>query len=454
MTNRTYEGKEPYIFISYAHKDSQRVLPIIEGLQNRGFRVWYDAGIEAGTEWPEYIAEHLMHAECVIAFISENSLASPNCRQEIFFAMDERKSILVVYLDDIVVSPGIRMRLGPLQALYRYRHPTEESFLETLAGAKILQSCLAVSKLPDSEKLPMDSKDASVSADEALSLATKAFIRDQFEEMFHWYRVAAECGNVQGMIQLAWCYRYGHGVRSDLNEAILWYKAAAEKGDCSAMFQIGDCYERQLNQPRNAFTWYLAAAEEGDIAAILCLARCFRTGYGTTRDLNASIFWYRKAADSGNLEAQFQLGTCYEEIEDMDSAAHWYQIAAEIGHAEAMYRFGECLYHGFGIEEDLDEAFNWFLDSADRGVAAAMFRLGSCYHYGTGVAKDPVQAAYWYQQAAEKGFIKAFCRLAWCYEAGLGVTRNLEEATRLYRRAAEQGSTDAQQALRRLGQKF
>ena len=59
MALRAYEGREPYIFISYAHKDMAKVLPIIEGLAEKGFRIWYDAGIEAGTEWPEYIAEHL-----------------------------------------------------------------------------------------------------------------------------------------------------------------------------------------------------------------------------------------------------------------------------------------------------------------------------------------------------------------------------------------------------------
>ena len=40
-----YEGTEPYIFISYAHKNTDQVIPIISVLQNRGFRVWYDAGI-------------------------------------------------------------------------------------------------------------------------------------------------------------------------------------------------------------------------------------------------------------------------------------------------------------------------------------------------------------------------------------------------------------------------
>ena len=47
----TYEGHEPYIFVSYPHKDSDRIRPLIQGLQERGFRVWYDSGIEVGSEF-------------------------------------------------------------------------------------------------------------------------------------------------------------------------------------------------------------------------------------------------------------------------------------------------------------------------------------------------------------------------------------------------------------------
>ena len=55
-----YEGTEPYIFISYSHKDSNVVFPAIRALQEAGYPVWYDAGIQAGSEWPEYIASHLV----------------------------------------------------------------------------------------------------------------------------------------------------------------------------------------------------------------------------------------------------------------------------------------------------------------------------------------------------------------------------------------------------------
>ena len=43
-----YRGEKPYIFVSYAHVDSETVLPIAEELHKRGYRVWYDEGIEAG----------------------------------------------------------------------------------------------------------------------------------------------------------------------------------------------------------------------------------------------------------------------------------------------------------------------------------------------------------------------------------------------------------------------
>ena len=39
-----YEGNDKYIFVSYAHKDSQKVVPIVETLSSNGFRVWYDSG--------------------------------------------------------------------------------------------------------------------------------------------------------------------------------------------------------------------------------------------------------------------------------------------------------------------------------------------------------------------------------------------------------------------------
>ena len=121
---RAYEGKEPYIFISYAHKDSEAVLPIIRRLQDENHRVWYDAGIEAGTEWPEYIAEHIKDCACFVCFITQSALDSHNCRREINYAIKLKKNMLTAYLEDVELSDGMEMQLDILQAIFRSRPST------------------------------------------------------------------------------------------------------------------------------------------------------------------------------------------------------------------------------------------------------------------------------------------------------------------------------------------
>ena len=147
-----YNGNEPYIFVSYSHKDGPAVLRIVEALNDNGFRVWYDNGIEAGTEWPEYIAERLMSSQVVIAFMSRNSQESHNCRREIHFAIELKKELLVVYLEDFDLSPGMRLQLSALQAMYRTKCSDDADFCARLCNAAILQKC----KIPGSAPKPAD----------------------------------------------------------------------------------------------------------------------------------------------------------------------------------------------------------------------------------------------------------------------------------------------------------
>ncbi len=56
---KPYEGSRPYVFISYSHRDSDRVLDIISELDRRKLRLWYDEGIPAGSDWPKNIESHM-----------------------------------------------------------------------------------------------------------------------------------------------------------------------------------------------------------------------------------------------------------------------------------------------------------------------------------------------------------------------------------------------------------
>ena len=151
---RPYEGTQPYIFVSYAHKNDAAVLEIIGTLQSRGFRVWYDEGIEAGSEWPESIASHLERAQLVLAFLSPAYLRSDNCRKEMHYALTKKKPVINVYLEQTELSPGMEMQIGNLFALMKYTYPSEEYFYDKLFSAELLDADKFAGEVPELPDAP------------------------------------------------------------------------------------------------------------------------------------------------------------------------------------------------------------------------------------------------------------------------------------------------------------
>ncbi len=136
-----YSGDEPYIFASYSHMDKDRVFHIIRLLQRRGYRVWFDEGVDPGTEWEDNIAEHLAAAGYLIPFFSKNFFGSQNCNDELFYARELGLNILPVYLEEVELDPGIAMRFGRRQALFFHKYNDVNQFLIKLDTAKDIAVC-------------------------------------------------------------------------------------------------------------------------------------------------------------------------------------------------------------------------------------------------------------------------------------------------------------------------
>lgn len=136
-----YEGNKPYVFVSYAHRDDAIVYPLIEKLIAKGFRVWYDSGIKAGDEWPEYIANHIGKCGCALICLSGSAAESTHCRQEITFAIGKHVNFLSVYLENVNLPDGLQMQLGNNQALFRSNFPDLDSLVDEIASAEVMQCC-------------------------------------------------------------------------------------------------------------------------------------------------------------------------------------------------------------------------------------------------------------------------------------------------------------------------
>lgn len=127
---KTYNGNAPYLFVSYAHKDAERVLPFVEELDRNNYRLWYDAGINVGANWPEVVASHLLNSSRVIFFISKNFLDSQNCIREVNYAVAERKEMLCVLMDEVKLPEDLSMQLSTVKKI------AMSSLSETVAKIK------------------------------------------------------------------------------------------------------------------------------------------------------------------------------------------------------------------------------------------------------------------------------------------------------------------------------
>ena len=137
---KPYEGTDPYVFVSYSHKDKNEVFEVIRMMQEAGYRIWYDEGIDPASEWDENIAEHINKCSYLIAFISPDYINSQNCRDEISYARDLNKERLLVYLKETRLPAGMAMRLMRLQAIHKYKYAASSDFADKLFSAKGIET--------------------------------------------------------------------------------------------------------------------------------------------------------------------------------------------------------------------------------------------------------------------------------------------------------------------------
>lgn len=130
----SYSGTEPFLFVSYSHKDGELVFKEIERLHKLGFRIWYDEGIDPGSEWTEEIAEALTKCGQFLVFISANSVASQNVRNEINFAINKRRPFLAVHFEQVELPMGLELQMASIQAILKWSM-TEERYWRKLDSA-------------------------------------------------------------------------------------------------------------------------------------------------------------------------------------------------------------------------------------------------------------------------------------------------------------------------------
>ena len=89
-------------------------------------------------------------------------------------------------------------------------------------------------------------------------------------------------------------------------------------------------------------------------------------------------------------------------IADIDKKIAEYKKDAEAGDANAQFNLGVCYEKGTGVAIDKREAFKWYKCAAEAGDSIAQFNLGVMYRVGEGIAVNNSEAFKWCKLAAEK----------------------------------------------------
>jgi TolB-like protein len=121
-----YHGDDPYVFVSYAHDDADLVFPEMQRLKDAGFNVWYDEGIRPGSTWREEVALALTESKLFLYFVTDSSVKSENCHQELNFALSRERRILAVHLTPTQLTAGIELSLSNKQAIIKHEMPDAE----------------------------------------------------------------------------------------------------------------------------------------------------------------------------------------------------------------------------------------------------------------------------------------------------------------------------------------
>ena len=326
-------------------------------------------------------------------------------------------------------------------------------------------------------------------------------------EAVSWYRKAAEQGDATAQMNLGWMFENGAGVDQDYTEAARLYRLAAEQGDAMAQNNLGWLYKKGWGVPDDqlaAVKWFQKSAEQGEKLGAENLAWMYAQGaYGTNVNGQGAAEqvrsggiapnhelaekWMRQAVDVNTPDGQYKFANLvYSEVDNdghqdssrFSAAAEWFRKAAEQGYADAQYQLADMYNTGELGNEQRSNCIPWFLKAAAQGHAAAQAKVGELtvfypnnellksvnnieilrqsgekgnlnaqyqlakrYQFGMGVPKDPAEAFKWMQKAAHNDTASsvigsAIYNLAVMYEKGEGVTQDMAQAHSLYLVAA------------------
>lgn len=198
--------------------------------------------------------------------------------------------------------------------------------------------------------------------------------------------------------------------------------------------------------PVQSAYWYRRAADQGDPEAQAELGYFYMAGVGVPRDESTAIKWFTRAAGSGSRLAKLNLAAIYMKgigvHRDTTLGFNILNQLAQKGYPVAESYLGIAYYCGFGVPVNRSTAEKWFAKSAKAGDPEGEFAMGTLYSIDENHAHDLVKAAEFLERASKSGYVPAMHALGLLLvnHPEIAQQRMPGEATQLLESAAESGN--------------
>lgn len=274
-------------------------------------------------------------------------------------------------------------------------------------------------------------EDAKNKIAELESYKNKSISNYKNESYFDKCKREAEKGDAGAQYELGVCYATGNEVARNDYQAFRWYEKAANKGNAQAQYALANFYAQGRAVTQSTYTaliWYNKAAAQGYKKAELEIERLenskatftggnYRKEVPTEKDSNSvkqpqAAFGVRKAMGQNQKVANLHKAATLpkdtnKQQKDNHSVFESCKRAADSGDKRAQYDLALLYMEGTEIGKDDALAVYWCRTSAEQGYALAQYTLATYYLKGIGTDKNLPNAKYWFEKAAAQGYAKA-----------------------------------------------
>lgn len=276
--------------------------------------------------------------------------------------------------------------------------------------------------------------------------AMDAFQQGQHAKAVELAKPLAEQGNAEAQYLMGFAHETGKGAEASRDKALEYYRKAAALKHKDAIYRLSFILlasekEEEREQARQALEG--AAKEDPAVAGRILGEAYLRGRLSPTADPDKAIFWWKRAAEAGDVPSLLLTGRFYEgqfgfpELVNVKEAFASYTKAAELGDAGAMASIGSRLLSGDEKSRDEAKGREWLKKAIAGKEYGAYLALGD---FEENVKKNLKAALAEYERGKDAGQIDCILRAADFYIEGKGTEKDTARGLALLEKAATDGS--------------